>query len=73
MNPADVGVVKRGQHLGFALEAGQPVGVGRKCLGEHLQRHVPVELGVAGLVHLAHTTLANEAAHGVRADLRAFA
>ncbi len=45
----DVGVVQRGQHLGFALEAGQPVGVGREGLGQHLQRHVPVELRVAGL------------------------
>ena len=45
----DVGVVQRGKNFCLTLEAGQPVGIGRECLGEHLQRHVSVELGVAGL------------------------
>ena len=30
----DVGMVQRRQHLGFPLEASQPVGVGRERLGE---------------------------------------
>ena len=48
----DVGMVQRGEHLGLTLEAGQPVRVGGERLGENLERHVAVELGVAGLIDL---------------------
>ncbi len=64
---ADVGVVQRGQHLGFPLEAGQPVRVGGERLG-HLKRHVPVELGVAGLPDLAHPAFADLSGDGVGAE-----
>ena len=40
-------------HRLLPLEAVQPVGVGNKRLRDHLQRHVPVELGIAGLIHVA--------------------
>ena len=50
----DVRVVQRRQHLRFPLEAGQPLGVVDEGVGEDLQRDIAVELGVAGLVHLAH-------------------
>ena len=68
----DVGVVQRGEDLGFPLEPRQAVGVGGERLGEHLERHVPVELGVAGLPDFAHPALADQADHFLRADLRAF-
>ena len=48
----DVGVIEAGEDLGFALEAGQAVGVGRERFREHLERHLPVELRVAGAVDL---------------------
>ena len=56
---ADVRMVQRGQHLGFPLEPRQPIGVGRERLGQHLQRHVAIELGVAGLIHLPHPAFAD--------------
>ena len=69
----DVRVVQRGQDLGFPLEAGQPVGVGRERLGQYLQCDIAIELRVAGLVDLTHPASANQADDFVRANLRAFA
>ena len=46
LQPVDapnVGVVQRGEHVGFTLEAGQPVWVGRERLRQDLERHVAVE------------------------------
>ena len=65
--------VQRGEHLGFTLEADQAVGIGRERLRQHLEGHVPVELGVVGLPDFTHPALANQADHFVRSDLRAFA
>ncbi len=48
----------------------QAIGVGRERLGQHFQRHVPVELRVAGLIHLAHAALADLGDDGVRAEGR---
>ena len=66
-------MVQRGEDLGFPLEAGQLIRVGRERLGQHLERHVPVELRVAGLIHLAHAAPTNQADHFVRAERCAFA
>jgi len=68
VDAADVGMVQRGQHFGFALEACEPVGVGGERLGQHLQRHVPVELGVAGLIHLAHAAFADLGGNLIHAE-----
>ena len=65
---ADVGMVQRGEHLGLALEAGQPLGVGGERLGEHLERHVPVERGVAGLPDFPHAAFADLGGDLVDAD-----
>ena len=61
----DVGVVQRGEDLGFPLEAGQPVGVGRERLRQHLQRHVSVKLRVAGLSDFTHPAFADLGGHVV--------
>ena len=50
----DVGMVQRGEDLGFALEAGQAVGISGERLGQDFERHVAVELRVAGAVDLTH-------------------
>ncbi len=42
--------------LRFTPAAGQTVGVGGERLVEHLERHVAVELHVAGRGDLAHAT-----------------
>ena len=52
------------------IEARQPVGIGRERLGQHFERHVPVELRVAGAVDLTHAALADQADDFVRADGR---
>ena len=70
VDAADVWVVQRGEDLGFALEASQAVRVGRERLGQHLQRHVPVELRVAGLPDFTHTAFADLGGDGVRAEGR---
>ena len=61
----DVRAVQRGEHLGFPLEAGQPVGVGRERVRQHLQRHVPVERRVASLSDFAHPAFPEEGGHVV--------
>ncbi len=33
--------------------------IGGKLLGQDLQRHIPVQLGIGGTVDLSHTTFAN--------------
>ena len=58
-------MVQRGEDFGFALEAREAVGVSRERLGQGLERHVAVELGVAGTVDLAHPPGADEGGHVV--------
>ncbi len=50
----DVRVVQRGEQLGLALEARQPVRVRGKILGQDLDRHLTVERGVQRPPHHAH-------------------
>ena len=65
-----LGMVQRDEDFGFPLEAGQPIGVRRERLGQDLERHVPVELRVAGAIDLAHAALAHQADYCIRADRR---
>ena len=54
----DVRVVERGQDLGFALEPGQPLGVGGNGFRQQLDCHLPAEPGVLGAIHLTHAAFA---------------
>ena len=54
----DVGMRERGDRLGLALEARERFGVCGKMLRQHLDRHLAVELGVAGAEDLAHAAFA---------------
>ena len=45
--------------LGWLSEASEAIRIVRKGLRQHLQRHVPVELGVSGSIHLAHAAFTN--------------
>ena len=49
-------------------EPSQPVRVSGERLGEDLERHLPVELGLGGLVDLPHAPLADEGGHVVGAE-----
>ena len=50
----DVGVVESRDRLGFALEALASLVVVGHLRRQHLERHLPVQLGVLGLIHVAH-------------------
>ena len=54
----DVRMRERRDRLGLALEARQRVGVGGEMRRQDLDRHLAVELGVAGAEDLAHPALA---------------
>jgi hypothetical protein len=48
-------MIKRSQDLGFALEAGQTLGILRQGIREDLDGDVTIGLGIASAVHFAHT------------------
>jgi hypothetical protein len=47
-------MIQRGQDLGFALEAGEALGVGGHGLRQNLDRHLAAELRVFGAIDLPH-------------------
>ena len=53
-------MVEVGEDLRLTLKPRKPIGISGKRLGEDLQRHLPVQLGIGGLIDLAHPALANE-------------
>jgi hypothetical protein len=55
----DPGVAQRGQQLGLALEARQPLGVPGEVLGQDLDRHVAAERRVLGAPDHTHPALAD--------------
>ena len=61
-------MVQRGEDFSFTLEASQALRIVRERLRQDLERHVPVELGVPGSIHLSHAPLAYEGGHVVVAE-----
>ena len=55
-----VRMIERGEHAGFALEAGQPIGVRGEQRRQDLDRDVASELRVARAVDLAHPAGAHQ-------------
>jgi hypothetical protein len=55
----DVRMVQRGEHLGLALEAAQAVRIEGEQLGQHLQRDITIQPGIARAIDLAHAADAN--------------
>ena len=53
------GWLSDGEDFGFALEAGEPLGIARKRVGQHLDRDVAIELRVGRPIHLAHAARAD--------------
>ena len=51
-------MVQRGEHLGFAGEAGQAVGILREGVGQNFDGDFAIQFGVGGALHLAHASLA---------------
>ena len=67
----DVRIVQRRQELRFALEAGEPVGIGGEKLREKLERDDPVKLRIGGAIYLAHTARPNPVEDFVNAEANA--
>ena len=67
----DVRIVERRKQLRLPLETGKPFGCTGDRRGEHLDRHVTLQLRVASTVDLAHPSDADELAYLVRAEPRA--
>ena len=53
----DIRVIQRGCRLGFLHESPPPVRVAQRLRQQYLQRHIPVQVAVARLVHRAHSAL----------------
>ena len=51
-------MIERGGRVRLALEAPEPLGIGRQRRGQHLDRDVAPEPRVAGAIDLAHSTRA---------------
>jgi hypothetical protein len=66
----DVRMLEPGHRAGFALEALAPHRVGGQRRRQHLDRHRPVEPGVARLEDLAHAAFADQRQDLVRAETR---
>ena len=64
----DARMVQTGENLRLPLEPGEPIRISRKRLGQDLQRDLPVQLGIGGLIDLAHAPLADEGGHVVVGD-----
>src|SRR5262245_4460504 len=61
-------MIERSENLRLASESGEPLGIVSVRVGQNLQRDVPVELGVAGAVDLAHATGTNGSEDFVRTE-----
>ena len=55
---SNVWMIQRCQHLGFALEAGEPIRILRKGLRQYFDRDIAIQLFVARPIHLTHSALA---------------
>ena len=67
----NIRVIQRSRGERLLLEASQPVRVQRKRLRQNLNRHIPFQTRVAGAVHLAHSSRAEQANDLVRSQLGA--
>ena len=66
----DAGMIERGEHVRFARETCQSLGVVCEDFRQCLQRHVSMQLRVARAIHLPHAARAQNAFDPVRTDMR---
>jgi hypothetical protein len=68
VNVRDVGMVQRGERLGFASEPRQPLRVTGEGVGQDFQGDITIQLRVAGPKHLAHPAFADRRGDFVAAE-----
>ena len=61
-------MVEAGENLRLSLKPRQPIRISGKRLRQDLERHLPVQLGIGGLVDLPHASLADEGGDVVVAE-----
>ena len=61
-------MVQTGEHLSLTLEPGKAIRISGERLRQDLERHLPVQLGIGGLIDLAHAAFANEGSDVVMAE-----
>jgi hypothetical protein len=64
----DVRMVQRRQHLRFALQAREPIGIAGKRFRQDLDRHLSLQPGVARAIHLTHAAAAERLGDFVGAE-----
>ena len=64
----DAGMVQAGKNPCFPLEPCEAIRISGKRLGQDLQCHLTVQLGIGGLIDLAHAPLADEGGHVIVGD-----
>jgi hypothetical protein len=55
----DVGVIERGQELGFPLKSSQPLRIFGELLRQNLDGNFTAQVGVLGPIHFSHAALAD--------------
>lgn len=68
VNGGDVRMVERRENFGFALKPGEPVRVCGHRLGQHLDRHRPLQVGVRGAIDLTHSARTNVGSDVIRTE-----
>ncbi len=63
VNGADVRMIQRGQHAGFAIEAREPAGIAREAVRQYFDRHLAAERQISCAVNLAHAADADQRLH----------
>ena len=67
----DVGMVQRGQDFRFTLKAGEAIRIVGEGLRQDFERHVPIQFGISGPIHLAHAAFTDLGGDVVVGDARA--
>jgi hypothetical protein len=68
VNSRDVRMAQSGKDLRLSLEPRKPIRIGRERFRQDLERHLPVQLAIDGLIGLAHAALTDEGGHVVVAE-----
>ena len=63
-------MIQRRQDFGLALEASEPLGIGRHAGGQDLDRDLPLQPRIGRAVDLAHPAGAERSDDAVRAEER---
>ena len=68
VNRGDVGMVQRRKQLSLALEPGDPLHITGHLIGQHLDGHLTVEVGIFSAIDLTHPPRAQRSEDFVRTE-----